>query len=175
MKKTMADINKEKEIQPEVAYAFYSKVLNKVFDTVEDLQKAEAAHAAELKAKEDKAAQKKADAKKVEDAFKALNLERKMYKENMVRLTERYKEELKNLKDSFATSKNDIEQVLADAEKNYAKELKAFTDAHPEGYHLTLKDGDFETTISGQSTSSNRAEANHLNILDLFNLFFKQI
>ena len=101
MKKTMTDINKEKETQSEVAYAFYSKVLNKVFDTVEDLQKAETAYAAELKAKEDKAAQKKADAKKVEDAFKALNLERKMYKENMVRLTERYKEELKNLNNSI--------------------------------------------------------------------------
>ena len=174
MKKTMTDINKEKETQTQNTYAFYSKVLNKVFDTVEDLQAAEAAHSAELKAKEDAAATKKADAQKVEVAFKALNLERKMYKENMVRLTERYNEEVKKLKEDFATSKKDIEQVLADAEKNYAAALKEFTNKY-ETYHLSLKDGDFETTISSQNSTSNKAEVDLFNLSDLFNLFFKKI
>lgn len=174
MKKTMTDINKEKETQTQNTYAFYSKVLNKVFDTVEDLQAAEAAHSAELKAKEDAAATKKADAQKVEVAFKALNLERKMYKENMVRLTERYNEEVKKLKEDFAVSKKDIEQVLADAEKNYAAALKEFTNKY-ETYHLSLKDGDFETTISSQSSTSNKTEIDPFNFSDLFNFFFKKI
>ena len=170
----MTDINKEKETQTQNTYAFYSKVLNKVFDTVEDLQAAEAAHSAELKAKEDAAATKKADAQKVEVAFKALNLERKMYKENMVRLTERYNEEVKKLKEDFVVSKKDIEQVLADAEKNYAAALKEFTNKY-ETYHLSLKDGDFETTISSQSSTSNKTEIDPFNFSDLFNFFFKKI
>jgi len=168
MKKTMNDIKKEQTTQ---TYSYYSKVLNKVFDDVDSLMEAEAAYAAEQKAKEDKAAQKKAEAKRVEDAFKALNLERKMYKENILKLTERYSEDLKKLRDSFDADKKELEEILADAEATYAKELKAFTDAHPEGYHLTLKDGDFETTISGQSNknfkSVNKAEPNLLNLFDL--------
>lgn len=52
----------------ENSYGFYSKVLNKPFDTVEELKEAEVefakAHEAELKAKEEK----KAAAKAVEDA-----------------------------------------------------------------------------------------------------------
>lgn len=173
MKKTMNDIKKE-QVDTALSYGFYSRVLDKVFDTVESLKDAEAAYAAEQKAKEDKAAQKKAEAKKVEDAFKALNLERKMYKENILRLTERYSEDLKKLRESFDADKKAVEEVLADAEANYAKELKAFTDAHPEGYHLTLKDGDFETTISGQATKNfkdvKKAEPN---LLDLFDFLFK--
>lgn len=167
MKKTMKDIKEEQTTQ---TYSYYSKVLNKVFDDVDSLMEAEAAYAAEQRAKEDKAAQKKAEAKRVEDAFKALNLERKMYKENILRLTERYSEDLKKLRASFDDDKKAIEEVLADAEANYAKELKAFTDKY-DSYHLSLKDGDFETTISSQSSkdfkSANKTEPNLLNLFDL--------
>jgi hypothetical protein len=173
MKKTMNDIKKEQEVETQ-SYGFYSRVLDKVFDTVESLKDAEAAYAAEQKAKEDKAAQKKAEAKKVEDAFKALNLERKMYKENILRLTERYSEDLKKLRESFDADKKAVEEVLADAEASYAKALKAFTDAHPEGYHLTLKDGDFETTISSQSSNKLKSINNvEPNLLNLFDFLFK--
>lgn len=168
MKKTMNDIKKEQEVEAQ-SYGFYSRVLDKVFDTVESLKDAEAAYAAEQKAKEDKAAQKKAEAKKVEDAFKALNLERKMYKENILRLTERYSEDLKKLRESFDADKKAVEEVLADAEASYAKALKAFTDKYDQ-YHICLKDGDFETTISSQSSknlkSINNAEPNLLNLFD---------
>ena len=172
MKKTMNDIKKEQEVEIQ-SYGFYSRVLDKVFDTVESLKDAEAAYVAEQKAKEDKAAQKKAEAKKVEDAFKALNLERKMYKENILRLTERYSEDLKKLRESFDADKKAIEEVLADAEANYAKELKAFTDKY-DSYHLSLKDGDFETTISSQS-SKNFKSVNNVepNLLNLFDFLFK--
>jgi chromosome segregation ATPase len=130
-------------------FAYYSRVLNKPFDSLAELKDAEDAHFAELKAKEDKAATKKADAKKVEDAFKALNAARREYKESLVKLADAYQAALKDLKNKFDTEKASIQNSLAEAEDNYATALKDFTDKYPEGYHLTLKDGDFETTING--------------------------
>ena len=59
---------------------FYSKVLKEPFNSIEELMEAEEAYYAKLKAKEDKAAEKKADAVKVEEAFKSLNASRKAYK-----------------------------------------------------------------------------------------------
>ena len=81
--------------------AYFSRVLNEPFNTVELLKEAEAAHYAKLKAKEDKAAQKKADAQKVEDAFKNLNAARKTYKEKLSQLTTEYSEALVNLNKTF--------------------------------------------------------------------------
>ncbi len=158
-------------------YGFYSNVLKKPFERLDDLKKAEEVYYAEQKAKEDKAAQKKTDAKKVEDAFKALNAARKEYKENLTQLTKEYSEELTNLKKAFDFGKKDISNKLAEAEDVYAKALKEFTAAHPEGYHVTLRDGDFETTISGSSkvyssdsTSKEAPKSN--NLLDIFDLMF---
>lgn len=165
----MNDIKKEQETQ--VTYAFYSKVLNKVFDSVEELKAAEDTYAAELKAKEDKAATKKADAQKVEDAFKALNAARKDYKERLAEVTKVYSEGLATLKMKFEESRNLIHEALAEAETAYAAALKAFTDKY-ETYHLSLKDGDFETTISSQTTTNN-AELKQLSFFDLFEHLFK--
>lgn len=138
-------------------YSYYSKLLQRPFDTVNELKRAEAAHLAELKAKEDKAAVKKADAKKVEEAFKALNTTRKSYRERLATLTSTYTQSLKTLKDSFEKDRQAVFSDLAGAEEAYSAALKAFTDKYPEGYHLTLKDGDFETTISSQTHSDNKA------------------
>ena len=156
----------------DINYGYYSKLLNKPFDTVEELKKAEAAYYAEIKAKEDKAATKKADAKKVEDAFKALNAARKEYKENLNQLTKEYSEELTTLKKAFELGKKDITSKLTTAEDTYAKALKEFTDKYPEGYHLTIKDGDFETTISSNSQKWN-LDKSDTNLLDFFDLLFK--
>jgi hypothetical protein len=90
----------------------------------------------------------------VEDAFKALNAARKTYKEELTTLTQNYSDELAVLKKAFELGKADIHDKLAKAEVEYSDALKAFTEKYPEGYHLTLKDGDFETTISSTSTTS---------------------
>ena len=148
----------------EVDYGYYSKLLNKPFDSVAELREAEAAYYAELKAKEDKAAAKKADAQKVEDAFKALNAARKEYKEKLTQLTTEYSKALTELKDAFDLGKKDIQDTLAAAEDAYSAALKEFTDKHQQ-YHLTLKDGDFETTISGSQTK--KVDKDILNIFDL--------
>ena len=171
MKKVYVNPEIKKE---EPTYSYYSKVLSKVFDSVEELKEAEAKYAAELKAKEEKAAAKKADAQKVEEAFKALNAARKTYKDQLAEVTKVYSEGLVTLKTKFEESRKLIQDSLAEAEANYSKALKEFTDAHQEGFHICLKDGDFETTISSSSTSKvkemKKAEPT---LLDLFDYLFR--
>ena len=153
-------------------YGYYSKLLKQPFDSVAELQEAEAKYYAEIKAKEDKVAAKKADAIKVEDAFKALNAARKDYKEKLTQLTKEYSEALINLQKAFETGKTDIRNTLAAAEDTYSSALKEFTAKHPEGYHVTLRDGDFETTISSSRTADpKKVDSNLFNIFDLlFNI-----
>ncbi len=150
-----------------VEYSYYSKLLKQPFDSVKELQEAEEAYNEKLKAKEDAAATKKADAKKVEDAFKALNAARKSYKEDLTQLTKEYAEALEELKKAFELGKKDIAGKLATAENDYQAALKAFTDKY-DNYHMTLKDSDFETTISKQTSETAPVK----NSIDLFDLFF---
>ena len=149
-------------------YCYYSNLLQKPFATVEELKKAEAKHYAELKAKEDKAAAKKQDALKVECAFKELNAARKIFKEDLEEAQSAYHKNLKALKDDFEKAKAEIYARLSEKENAYSDALKAFTAKHPEGYHLTLKDGDFETTIGATASSKNNSPFN-----DLFDLIFR--
>jgi predicted nucleic acid-binding Zn-ribbon protein len=161
-------------MKKEQNYMYYSKVLNLPFESLDALRAAEDEHYAKLKAKEDKAAEKKADATAVEEAFKALNAARKTYKEDINELTKVYSQGLVDLKEKFENSRKAIKENLAKAEDDYSNALKAFIDKYPEGYHLTLKDGDFETTISGQSSGSNKAtvKTGTAKPVDLFDLFF---
>ncbi len=151
-------------------YGFYSRVLNQPFDSIDELREAEAVHFEKLKAKEDAAAQKKADAKKVEDAFKALNAARKSYKEDLTQLTKEYAESLENLKKAFDLGKKDIHEKLAAAEATFDEALKAFQ-AKYENYHMTLKDGDFETTISSQASGSHKV-TDLPKLANIFDLLF---
>ena len=151
-----------------INYGFYSKILQKPFDSLSELMAAEKLYQDEQKAKEDKAAQKKADAQKVEDAFKALNAARKAYKNDLVEITDAYQKALKSLKTDFENDRDHIHKTLAEAEDNYEAALKEFTDKY-ENYHMTLRDGDFETTISNQVTKSSDKNA------DAYTDFFKMI
>ncbi len=165
-KKPYANVKTERD------YGYYSRVLNKPFDSIEELRTAEATYRAEIKAKEDKVAQKKADAQKVEDAFKAMNLARKDYKEKLTQLTKEYSEELTKLKNAFELGKKDIHNTMAAAEEAYQKELKDFT-AKYESYHFTMRDGDFETTISGSKTQdTKKVDPSQVNLYNIFDLFF---
>lgn len=146
-------------------YSYYSRVLKEPFDSIEELKAAEEAYYARLSAKEDKAAQKKADAKKVEDAFVHLNSMRKAYKDELTLITTEYAQSLSQLREDFDKRRQTLASKLARAEEAYSAELKAFTSKYPEGFHLTLKDGDFETTISG----GNEVDSKAINLTDIFN------
>ena len=147
---TKKNVTAEKET---INYGFYSKVLNKPFDSLSELKAAEETYYKEQKAKEDKAAQKKADAQKVEEAFKALNAARKTFKEELTQLTTEYTEALADLKKAYELGKKDINDKLAEAEDNFDTMLNAFTDKYGH-YHFCLKGDDFETTISGSKVTS---------------------
>jgi galactokinase len=151
----------------DVKYSYYSKLLCEPFDTIEELQEAEEAYYAKQKAKEDAAAQKKADAQKVDEAFKALNAARKVYKEDLTQLTKEYAESLENLKKAFELGKKDITNRLAEADEAYQAALNEFTSKYDQ-YHLTLKDGDYETTIEKQTSG----EANNYGIFDILESIF---
>lgn len=155
----------------EQSYSYYSRLLEKPFDTVDELMAAEEAVRAAQRAKEDKAAQKKADATVVEDAFKALNAARRAYKENVETTTTKYREELESLRAAFEAKIQDIKSELASAEKAYQNALKNFSEKYPEGYHITLKDGDFETTLHRDSHVANKSEK-PVRTPDLTDLFF---
>lgn len=159
-------IKKNETKKTDVGYSYYSRLLKEAFDTVEELQEAEEAYYAKQKAKEDAAAKKKADATKVEDAFKALNAARKTYKEDLTQLTKEYAESLDNLKKAFELGKKDIANKLSESEEAYEAALKEFTDRY-DSYHMTLRDGDFETTISKQ-TAENVPIKKPVDIFDIF-------
>ena len=132
-----------------INYGFYSKVLQKPFDSLSELKAAEAAYQAEQKAKEDAAAKKKADATKVEDAFKALNAARKTYKEDLTQLTKEYAEALDNIKKAFELGKKDIHNKLAEAETAFDKAQKDFTDKQNIAYQTAVT---ASSTIAASST-----------------------
>lgn len=151
-----------------IAYGYYSKILKEPFDSIEELKDAEEAYFAKQKAKEDKAAAKKADALKVEEAFKGLNAARKLYKSELLEVTNLYRENLTKLKDKFEKDRAAVQLRLAEAEETYNTALKTFSEKYPEGFHITLKDGDFETTINHSSEFKDNTK-----FTDLFDLFLK--
>lgn len=157
----MDNINNNKiNKKTDVSYGYYSKVLMKPFDTIEELRIAEEEYYAKIKAKEDAAKAKKADAQVVEEAFIALNAARKKYKTELSRITTEYAAQLAKVGEEFKAAKAAATSDLASAEGKYEEALKAFTAKHPEGFHLTLKDGDYETTISSKVTQSSNKDIN---------------
>ena len=161
------------EKHPAPYYSFYSKVLNKPFDTLAALDVAEKKYYAERDEKEKAALTKKEDAKKVEDAFKQLNAERKTYKAKKAELLQAYSDGLTSVHKAYEDALTTIDDKLREAEKTYQASLKEFTDKYKEGFHLTLKDGDFETTIEAGSSNKKVAPWTFDNSLfNLFNHFF---
>lgn len=147
---------------------FYSETLDKLFDTEDALNEAEcmAKKAAEEKAK--KAEAKKAEAHAVEAAFKTRNEARRTYNANVLSLRKDYNKQLVDLRKSFEESVEAEAKKLSTAENVYDTALQNFIDKHPEGYHLTLKDGDNVTTLDG-NTGRLQAFANDSAIERLFN------
>ena len=127
---------------------YYSEILNKNFDSVEDLEKAEEVHKAEQAKKDEAKALVKKESSEVEDSFKARNAARKAYNEKLVEARKAYNEALRKAKDEFEASLKESTEALEKAEADYDTRLKAFQKAHPEGYHLTLKDGDNVVTYT---------------------------
>jgi hypothetical protein len=125
---------------------YYSEILEKNFDSVEDLEKAEEEHKAEQAKKEEAKVLVKKESSEVEDAFKVRNAARKDYNVKLVEARKAYNEALRKAKDEFESSLKESTEALEKAEADYDTKLTAFQKAH-QYYHLTLKDGDNVVTL----------------------------
>lgn len=135
---------------------FYSEVLDKKFDSVEELEQAEkaAAEAAEQKAK--KAQERKTEANEVEKLFIARNEAVKKYNKEVIQLRNTYNNAVREARKAFEDQVAIITAEKDKAETDYNRAVNDFINKHPDGYHLTLRDGDSVTTISG-SGDGNKA------------------
>ena len=151
---------------------FYSEKLDKMFDSEKELLTAEeAAFKAEQEAKA-KSLAKKTEAKVVEDAFKAHNAAKKTFNANVIARRKKYATDLAALKEAYDADIKVESDKLDAAAKAYDQALKEFTAKHPEGFHMTLKDGDNVVTL--QSNRGQDALSNLINDAwfdGFFNLF----
>ena len=130
---------------------YYSEILEKTFDTEEELVKAEKEHAeAEAKKAEAKALVKK-EADVVNDAFVARNTARKDYNDKVIEARKLYNEKVKAAQEEFNKSLEEVTEAKNEAEKSFQAKLQEFNKNHPEGFRLTLKDGDNVVTYYNES------------------------
>lgn len=96
----MKDEKQELSLDKEevVSYGYYSKLLNKPFDSLEELKKAEAKVLEEQSAKEKLTAEKRTRAKEVEEAF----LEYQKIREQAYEMIAKAEREYLLLRDKFA-------------------------------------------------------------------------
>ena len=164
----MSDKRNQNENNTRHEYCFYSKLLKKPFDSIEELRIAEKAYYAEQKAKEDATAIKRADAAKVEDAFKALNRARRTTKQDIQTLTANYCEDLRKLEETLKAEKAKVYEYLKATEETYEIALKDFTNKYG-SFHMTLKDEDCgcATTITREEKPTSTETPAISDILDL--------
>jgi flagellar biosynthesis/type III secretory pathway protein FliH len=155
---------------------YYSEKLDKIFDTQEALNEAEEKHEAEQAKKAEAKALVAKESADVQDAFKARNVARKAYNESLIKARKVYSEALQKARDEFEASLDESTKALKEAEEDYDTKLTAFQKAHPEGYHLTLKDGDNVVTYTGNLIDDHsKALAKEFDeINNLFSEFFRR-
>lgn len=149
------------------AYSYYSNILKRPFDSIDELKTAEAEHQKKLAEKREAANTRKTDATKVEEAFKRRN---KINKECTAKKKELYDEYHKTLATLTAKLKEDLQtesSKIKTANADYTRALSEFTKKYPEGYHLTLKDGD----VTEEYSSNIDADSSVVNCLTLDELF----
>ena len=172
MNKTMKQVYKEEKDQErslmqEGEFSFFSKKLNKPFDSIAELKQAEQAAAEEEEAKKKAVEQKRSDAQKVEESFKRVNAARREYNEVVIQAKQAYLKEMANAKARFEQTLNESSAKVTAAEKEYAENLHEFSVAHGNNFHTTLKDDDVVVSIDRKSTNLDDST-----VSDFFKSFF---
>lgn len=144
---------------------FYSEVTKKLYESEEELNIAEKAVADENAKKAEAAQAKKADALKVEEAFKANNDAKREYNAKVIAARKMYNETVAAAKKTFDEAVADATKVKDAAEKTYDNALKEFTSKH-DSYHMTLRDGDNVVTISNQTDAFTNVMNDYNKLLD---------
>lgn len=141
----------------------------KKFTDVKELEKAEAEVNKEVKKKQELAAQRKADAQVVDEAIKNEVAVKKSVLDKKDKLREEYYKAKNELDKKYFADKHELELELDEATKKVSTALKEFCQAHPEGYHSTLKFDDGST----QTYSYNYKEDRDTSFIDLLDFMFK--
>lgn len=153
---------------------FYSEKLKKLFDTPEQVAEAEKIAEAEVLRKQKAAEDKKADANKVEVAFKERNIARREYNSKIIEAKKALNAAYSEAKEAYHKAVCDASAAKDKAEEVYDLALKEFVAKHPEGYHMTLKDGDNVMTISSSSDKQlDSIQKEYNEFLNLFSNFWK--
>ena len=79
---------------------------------------------------------------------------------------------VKYIKETFDKAVAVETEKLSTAEKAYTTALSEFTKNHPEGYHMTLRDGDHVVTLSNNSQVNSTNLKDALSIFDLMSGLF---
>lgn len=128
-------------------YGYYSKVLNKPFDTLSELKAAEEADAAKKRAFEAAKTSRKEEAEQVETALTAYRNAAKKAEVELAAAKEENVKALDELRVAYKAKVKAIEAKVEEARKAYVSKLGAFTKKYG-GFHTTVKDDDSVLTIS---------------------------
>jgi hypothetical protein len=129
---------------------FYSEKLKKLFDTEKELVAAEKVVDEENEKKKLASEQKKADASKVEEAFKAHNAAKVAYNTKVAEAHKKYSTAINEAKKEYNSVVTVANEELNKSEEAFNTALSEFTKKHG-SYHMTLKDGDNVMTVSNQN------------------------
>lgn len=160
--------------QEELTYGFYSNVLKKPFNTLEELKAEEKAYYEVEAKKEQEALTRKQDAKQVNDAFCALNAEKKAYNKAILDARKTYNSDLYEAKTKYNETVNKAVSALDAAQKIYDEALADFIKKNPNGYHLTLKGGDNVTAIRSEMNQASN-DISFKTVNDLLDFWFNSI
>lgn len=121
---------------------YYSEVLHKYFETEDECVKAEKQHKEIEKEKAEAKALVKKESSEVNDAFIERNKARKDYNEKLLAAHKVYCNKVREAQEEYNKVIEEISKVKDEAEDNFQTKLQEFNKNHPEGFRLTLKDGD---------------------------------
>ena len=136
---------------------YYSEKLDQKFKTEDELKKAEAEKEEADRKSAIAKVEKKADAGEVEAAFKAFNSAKRDYNDELVRIRKEYADKVRSARNEFESKLDSACKEKDEAKQTYKAALDKFISKHPEGYHLTLRDGDDVLTLSDSYDESRKA------------------
>lgn len=123
-------------------YKVYSVVLNKLFDSVEELTAAEEEARKAEEAKKSLSEQRKSDAEKVKEAYLACKASKKAYNKNLIELRKEYNDAVQLAKSRYNEKVETLATTVNKATEDYNSLLADFNKKYPGGFHLTLKETD---------------------------------
>lgn len=151
-------------IKDKSEYSYYSNILKKPFNTLDELHTAEANEKARLEKKEAVVSARKEAATKVEEAYKAWRAASKTYYDARAERAEKYFKDQAVLKKAYQEDLEALSDPVDEAEDAYHEALNAFTKKYG-AFHATFKDGDETITLTNRVSRVNDFFDNFLDFI----------